>query len=1265
MAGRKEYEMLFQLNAELGRNFNNTFKAAQNGLASMQKEIQALNKTQSNIASYQKQQSAVEVTRQKLSLLQKQYDNIQKEIKETEGYSSSLENKLLSKKQQIDNTSSSLQRETQELYRTGAALKNAGIDTNKLTQESSRLSSQIIDLKQKQERAAESANEFSKTTEKLAQESSRLKGNISELSKTQEQASESADNFGTTAVQAFSAASQALIAAGIGAGLHKIYDAFHACKDASIEFESAITGVDKTTDLTNQELSDMASSIKELSTNIPATTTELSAVAEAGGQLGIAKEDLLHFTETMTMLGTATNLSAEEAATSLAKFANITKLAAEDYDNLGATVVELGNNFATTEADIVSMGMRLAAAGSLSGLSQPEIMGVATALSSLGIEAEAGGSAVSKLMKQFETMVATGATSLSDFAAIAGMSAEEFSVAWKNNAVEALSAFIGGLGKIQETGGSAIATLDDLGITEIRLSDAVLRMANSGGILAKSVSTANTAWEENIALTDEASKRYATTESQLVMRENAYNNLTIAVGDAYTPALRALYAAETQVLKGVTAFVEKNPVLVQTIGAVVGVIGTATAALTAYAAIAKVVKVLDLATLFTGPAGAAVIGITTVTAALTAMAGMMVAVISASKEADAEYEGLMLTSKRQYDALQDLNAEYAQLCEQSQENSVEAWELQRQIATLTEEYESNKRSVADLKQELSDLGKQMDESDEAYQKATNNINNELDSSNALISKLAELSSKTSLTASEQKFMGEIVDELNGRYAGLGLSVDNYSHKLSLSADAIRAMAKAQAEEKQWQTNYDKYVENLTHISEQKELVNELTDNATIAEKEYNAARASYDEKNAAITTSGWLGKKIDLYHNEGAAVKETKSAYEEYSSELENAEGYLSDLEAQQRELESALGLTADTMNGSVNGAMESTGAEAFRLTEQYQELYTAALESIAGQYSLWDQVKGATATSASSINSAIESQVDYWQKYNENLQKLGERSSEIAGLGEMLSSFADGSKESVNAVAGMAGATDDQLRTMVTNWQKLKKEQDSTADSISILARDFGTETNNMQESAKDAVQGMNLETEAKKAAEATIRGYISGAKGLKRDVITAFTLIGQAAAAALNSASRGGTSDSSNPKADHNATGTLHAKRGWSWVGERGPELMYLNGGEAIFPADLSREIAAANSFTPEDIQLVGLLPQMMDYLTARSVNASITATNAATPSNGMVLHVSPVYNISGVGNTSEMESVLHQHDVDLRDYILDVVAEAKNDRLRRDYL
>ncbi len=364
-----------------------------------------------------------------------------------------------------------------------------------------------------------------------------------------------------------------------------------------MEYESAFAGVQKTVDATDEQLAALSEGIRAMAMEIPATTTEIAGVAEAAGQLGIATDDILDFTRVMIDLGESTNLSADEAASSLAKLANITGMQAEDYSRLGAAIVDLGNHFATTEADIVAMTTRLASTGAVVGLSESQMLAVATALSAVGIEAEAGGSAISKLIKKFASKtealeqsrkvmeqygitlsdftddelrgepfvemaeqagasvteiaaVAQAVQDLENYSAVAGASAVEFAAAWKDDAVVALDSFITGLGQLNENGGSAIVTMEDLGLTEVRLSNAVLALASSGGILTEAVNTSTQAWAENTALTNEAEQRYATMESQLAILANTARDFGITLYESMTNPMTGLidFANEQLVL---------------------------------------------------------------------------------------------------------------------------------------------------------------------------------------------------------------------------------------------------------------------------------------------------------------------------------------------------------------------------------------------------------------------------------------------------------------------------------------------------------------------------------------------------------------------------------------------------------------------------------------------------------------------------------------------------------------------------------------------
>lgn len=370
---------------------------------------------------------------------------------------------------------------------------------------------------------------------------------------------------------------------------------------AAISWESAFAGVKKTSDEvvdSNGNIvysyDDLEASLRNLANELPSTHSEIAAVAEAAGQLGIQTDNVSAFTKVMIDLGESTNMSAETAATELARFANITQMSQDKFSNLGSALVDLGNNFATTESEISAMALRLAGAGAQIGMSEGDILGFAAALSSVGIEAEAGGSAFSKVMVNMQLAVEKGAgsfdelkahaedqgvswerlvtavrnggkeltgvskemgftsaelkkmykeadnskTSLEQFADVAGMTGDKFAEMFKSNPSEAIMKFVEGLGKAEEQGSSAISVLDDMGITEVRLRDSLLRAANASGVFAGAVEMGNKAFGENTALAEEAGKRYETTESKLKMLRNEAVNAAIDLGGPFVDALR-------------------------------------------------------------------------------------------------------------------------------------------------------------------------------------------------------------------------------------------------------------------------------------------------------------------------------------------------------------------------------------------------------------------------------------------------------------------------------------------------------------------------------------------------------------------------------------------------------------------------------------------------------------------------------------------------------------------------------------------------------
>lgn len=1198
MASRKEYEMLFQLNAQLGGSYSKTFKAAQDELAAMQKEIQSLSKTQSDITAYQKQQTAVENTRKRLELLQQQYDNIQKEIQQTGEFSADLQNKLLAKQQQIEKTTSSLNRQTEKLGEMGDALKEAGVDMDDLGQSSAQLTNRIDALKKEQEEVAEGAQ-----------------------------------TFGNKASQAFGAVHEAIVAAGIATALKEVYEYFADCAQASMDFESAMTGVAKTTDLTDDELSAMSDAIKEMSTEIPATTEELAAIAESAGQLGIHKESLLGFTEIMAMLGTSTNMTADEAATSLSRLANITGMSQEDFDRLGATIVDLGNNLATTEKEIVDMSMRIAGAGAQVGMTEAEIMSFSGALSSVGIEAEAGGSAFSTLISNMSLAVQQGGDGLEQFADVAGMSAAEFAAAFEEDAAGAIIQFIQGLGNMDSEGRSAIAVLDDMGLSDIRMRDALLRAAGASDVFTNALQIGSSAWEANTALTTEASKRYATTQSQLTMMQNAYKNLKVAIGDAYTPALQEAYSIGTKVLNGVTQFVKKNPELVNAVTAFTGVIGAVTLALAAYTAAVKLANIATAA--FATVSNVALGPIFAVTAAVAAVtAGVVALATAAANDAVPSVDELTQAAQGMREAMDEADLAFestatqtlatAEVADQYIAKLEEMGDYTRLAEDEQEQYRNTLSLLCQLVPELSDL--------------IDVQNGTIDGGTAALRANTKAWKENAEAQAYQEYMNQLAEQYNA------VMVEAAENSIGLTKSQLQL----DAANKKYNDTVDRMNELWNEAAKEAQAYNEeyyaMTDATNFLTQEYYDLESSLYDINDEIWTAQ---DTMDAYTK---AIEEDQEAVAAAKEEMESAQEAI-DRMAAAASAGTDVTAEATTQIQEFQSAVTGVKEEINALVTAYTEAYDAALESISGQYQLWDEAAGVVATSAGTINSALESQITYWQDYNANLQTLTERSADIEGLSEMIASFADGSEESVNAIAGMAGATDEQLATMVANWQTLQTEQEAAAGSVADLKTDFTATMDELQAELAADIEAMDLGTEAAESGKATIQGFVSGAEGMLPQVQAAYSRIAQAAIDAIDA------------KLEiHSPSRVMEEKADMTWAG-------YIKETEALQPdvAEAMSGMAGAGveAFSAEEIQAVGIAPQLMAYLASYQAGNAISAESGSDGGGGsIVIYFEPQYDLAGVTNAAELEAILAAHDEDMRELILEVLQEAGVDAARRAY-
>lgn len=344
----------------------------------------------------------------------------------------------------------------------------------------------------------------------------------------------------------------------------------------AIDFEDSFAGVKKTVDATPEQLAKIKQGIIDLSTTgidgrgaIPQTTTELNELAAAGGQLGISQENIIDFTEVMAQMGSATNLVGEEGAATLARFQNVMGVGQNEIRNIGSAIVDLGNHSATTESEIAEMALRMGKYGSSVRMSAADVLGYSAALSSLGIEAQMGGSAIGRTWLSIETAVASGGEGLTKFAKYSGKSAEEFKKQWNTDSSGAFNGLLKGL----QSAENLTVALDDLGINNTQDIQAMMALVNGYDLVTESVNRANTAYQENTALQEEFNAKNETTASKLANTKNNIIEAARSIGETMLPSIQDASTTVADFAKGLSQMDDEQKRAVVNTGATVIALG--------------------------------------------------------------------------------------------------------------------------------------------------------------------------------------------------------------------------------------------------------------------------------------------------------------------------------------------------------------------------------------------------------------------------------------------------------------------------------------------------------------------------------------------------------------------------------------------------------------------------------------------------------------------------------------------------------------------
>ena len=640
----------------------------------------------------------------------------------------------------------------------------------------------------------------------------------------------------------------------------------------AIDFEDSFAGVKKTVDATPEQLEKIRQEIIDMTTvginghsAIPETTAELTELAAAGGQLGITTDNIVDFTEVMAQMGSATNLVGEEGAATLARFQNVMGVGQNEIRNIGSAIVDLGNHSATTESEIAAMALRMGKYGSSVRMSAADVLGYSAALSSLGIEAQMGGSAIGRTWLSIETAVASGGEGLTKFAKYSGKSAEEFKKQWNTDSSGAFNGLLKGL----QSAENLTLALDDLGINNTQDIQAMMALVNGYDLVTESVNRSNTAYKENTALQEEFDRKAETTASQLSVTKNNIVEAARSIGETMLPSIKDASTTVADFAKGLSQMSdEQKKVVVNTgatviaigaiskvsagaikgVGGIVEAVGNIKKAFSAGGALAKFAPTLTSIGAAAGPAALAVAGIATA-----AIAGKVA------------YDKWYQSQYRWSEGLSEGNEKVKESLEKYKSLN----DIQGQIKSLKmviESPESSQEQVDNAKSKLEEIKEMLSQE---YNLVINSDNSNLDDAVEQVTKLSK---------------NELQSNINNQRAELSELVNNNANYIQTRREA--------------QENYNKELELQTKYSEAQSKVSDIT--AKIANNEITAAEGYAKAKEIYKNTIGSDYENAitdESDKNAESVLASITGSYKVATGILEDYKKQLDDLDGSHQEL--------------------------------------------------------------------------------------------------------------------------------------------------------------------------------------------------------------------------------------------------------------------------------------------------------------------------------------------------------------------------------
>ncbi|MHB1106561.1 MAG: phage tail tape measure protein [Lutibacter sp.] len=452
-----------------------------------------------------------------------------------------LENQLISaiKKKQLalESTSSALIKERVELQLRNKQTKEAAILSSKLSSEYAKLvikmnqaASSIQSLIAKKLQGIELSNkeqqELKESQLQFAKYQRAVLGADASVGRFQRNVGNYPKALGAAANAVRSLAS----AMGLMSAAFLFVSVMRSALRTIVEFDRQLIAVGKTTGIVGQDLKDFGTKVIQLGIQLKGISTkDLLKASEIAGQLGIKGSDnILKFSTTIEKLRLTSNIAGEESARAFAKFIEVSSDSVENADKLGSVITQLGNNFATTESEILKNTTEIQKGIAIYATSAQGVLALGAATNALGGEAEASRGAMQRTFRTLNE-AATEGKNLEKILKLTGQTAAEFKEEFGRDAIAVFDKFVKGLSLSAKEGKNLSSTLTELGLDELRVSAVVGSLATNYETLERALAMANEEYINNTALNKEAAMASESLSSHIGDLGDAWDNLVLNV----------------------------------------------------------------------------------------------------------------------------------------------------------------------------------------------------------------------------------------------------------------------------------------------------------------------------------------------------------------------------------------------------------------------------------------------------------------------------------------------------------------------------------------------------------------------------------------------------------------------------------------------------------------------------------------------------------------------------------------------------------------